>query len=363
MREMLDIEDKKNLVAVHFANGLGNFLQLTFAVQALAEHFDARIDLILDRSWQDSRRQSVVEFCETWPLINKVKNFQDGFSKDDYVQLFYSRHGENCEAMRYFKEHCGYESAGINWRAEKANEVDYYMNEVHLLGYRGSVPSPYCIEGCQLGFDFKRLGKGNGDLHIGFCNGYFAGSHWKWERKGWPYFGELAQLMRKFFNPMKMKIHLFGRGQKEQEWADSVMERNADMEAVEGIIKVMDYDMEQVVAVMRRMHLLVTTDTGLMHLADALGVPMVALFGPTLVSKNGPYNKQHRIARSPLRCAPCQHGHRFVMCKDWKCMRELKPWMVLKTIREYLHELYVEDNVDIRAFREGLFGAFSLVRE
>lgn len=363
----LSIVSKKKKVAVHFCNGLGNFVQLTPAMQALAKHFDAEIDLILDESWKDSRRESVQGFAERWPLISEVKNFQNGFRKDDYVQLFYTRHGEGCPAFDYFFENAGYEAAGIDWRAEKANEVDYYMNEVRRLGYRGKVPDLHCVDtpdvdissfvDCLRGIDKQ------GTLRIGFCNGYFAGSQWQWERKGWPHFGELAGLLRRFLAPNRIRIHLLGRGKREEEWAESVMKENAGMEKENGVIGFTRYDIGQTIAVIRRLHLFVTTDTGLMHLADALKIPMVVLFGPTLVRKNGPYNGEHRMSRSPLRCAPCQHGPRFILCKEWRCMEELKPWMVMRTIRDYLHDLYKENRIELDDFRGALACAFSLAEE
>jgi len=372
MREALDLKKPRKaldlggrrLVAVHFMNGLGNFIQLTPAIKALASHFNARVDLILDESWKDSRRKSVQGFAERWPLINKVKNFQNGFRKEDYVQLFYTRHGEGGPAFDYFFENAGYEAAGIDWRAQKANEVDYYMNEVYRIGYRGAVPDLHCVDASDADiFVFKERMGGDDQkktFRIGFCNGYFAGSQWRWERKGWPYFGDLARLLRRFLVPTRIRIHLMGKGKRAEEWAASVMRENADMEKEDGVMSFTGYDIGQTMAMIGKMHLFVTTDTGLMHLADAMRIPTVALFGPTLVRKNGPYNSEHRIARSPLRCAPCQHGPRFILCKESRCMDELRPWMVMRTIREYLHDLYRDNRVNLDDFRESLMEAFSL---
>lgn len=364
MREALNLSNSKK-VAVHFQNGLGNWIQLTPAVQALAELYDAKVDVVLDAEWKDSRRASVTGYCEQWPLINEVKNLQDGFDRQDYAQLYYTLHGENSETKRYFLGNAGYEASKVNWRAEKCNEVDYYMNEVYRLGYRGKVPDLYCIPGRMPSDDFSSLmqGRDKEAFRIGFCNGYFAGSKWQWERKGWPHFGELARLLRKFFNPHWLRIHLFGKGPVEREWADAVLEKNEDVEKEAGIVAFTDCDIDEMVSMVRKMHLLITTDTGLMHLADALKVPMVILFGPTLVSKNGPYNKEYRIARSPLRCAPCQQSPRFHLCKEWRCMEELKPWMVMRVIREYAHDLYRDNRIELDDFREALSNAFSLHRE
>jgi ADP-heptose:LPS heptosyltransferase len=58
---------------------------------------------------------------------------------------------------------------------------------------------------------------------------------------------------------------------------------------------------------LRRMDLLVTNDTGPMHVAAALGKPVVALFGPTDPSRTGPYGQVESVLRAdpPPPCAPC----------------------------------------------------------
>ncbi len=50
---------------------------------------------------------------------------------------------------------------------------------------------------------------------------------------------------------------------------------------------------------------LVTNDTGPMHIAAALGTPVVAIFGPTDPARTGPYGRGHRVVRSNVMCSPC----------------------------------------------------------
>ncbi len=58
-------------------------------------------------------------------------------------------------------------------------------------------------------------------------------------------------------------------------------------------------------AVLKRCHLLLTNDTGPMHVANALDVPVVAIFGPTDPVNTAPYQSRHVIVRNPVRCSPC----------------------------------------------------------
>ena len=58
-------------------------------------------------------------------------------------------------------------------------------------------------------------------------------------------------------------------------------------------------------AIIQRCHLFVTNDTGPMHVANALGVPVVAIFGSTDPVATAPYNALHTVVRNPVSCSPC----------------------------------------------------------
>jgi heptosyltransferase II len=64
-------------------------------------------------------------------------------------------------------------------------------------------------------------------------------------------------------------------------------------------------DLRQALGVLSRLKLLVTNDSGLMHAAAALRVPLVALFGSTDPAATGPFTDQATILHHPLPCSPC----------------------------------------------------------
>jgi heptosyltransferase I len=66
----------------------------------------------------------------------------------------------------------------------------------------------------------------------------------------------------------------------------------------------------ELIALMRRASLFVGGDTGPMHLAAALGVPVVALFGPTRPDRNGPYATRSIVLRSRDSVDNSSHTHR-----------------------------------------------------
>ncbi len=74
---------------------------------------------------------------------------------------------------------------------------------------------------------------------------------------------------------------------------------------------------------LRLCHLLVTNDTGTMHLAAALGVPTVSLFGSTEPILTGPLGSQHTVLRHQLPCSPC--FQRSCPLGTYECMTRLTP--------------------------------------
>ena len=76
--------------------------------------------------------------------------------------------------------------------------------------------------------------------------------------------------------------------------------------------------LEQLIAELRQCRLLLTNDTGTMHLAALLGVPVVAIFGSTEPRLTGPLGDGHTVLRHHVECSPCF----FRECPiDFRCMK------------------------------------------
>ncbi len=80
--------------------------------------------------------------------------------------------------------------------------------------------------------------------------------------------------------------------------------------------------------------LVVTTDTGPMHLAAAVHAPLIALFGPTAPWRTGPYGNGHVILREPLNCSPCFKRS----CTSRECMNSISLEEVLEAAEAKLDE-------------------------
>ena len=89
----------------------------------------------------------------------------------------------------------------------------------------------------------------------------------------------------------------------------------------------------QLAALLRRCRLLISNDSATMHLAAYLGVPVVAIFGPTDPRKYGPIGPTHRIIQRQLRCVPCEAS----LCRyHHECMEETTPEEVFNAARAIL---------------------------
>jgi ADP-heptose:LPS heptosyltransferase len=80
---------------------------------------------------------------------------------------------------------------------------------------------------------------------------------------------------------------------------------------------------------------MVTNDTGPMHVAAALGKPLVALFGPTEPRRTGPYGHLDSVLRLDLPCSPCLKSY-CVYEKPNECLKAISPAMVFERVRKKL---------------------------
>jgi len=74
---------------------------------------------------------------------------------------------------------------------------------------------------------------------------------------------------------------------------------------------------------------LITNDTGTMHLADFLGVPLVAIFGSTEPALTGPRGLRSRVIRQQVECSPCFLRECPI---DFRCMREVTTEAVVEEL-------------------------------
>jgi len=115
-------------------------------------------------------------------------------------------------------------------------------------------------------------------------------------------------------------------------------DERADVAAVSGMMKAPAVDLAGATtvgllpALLSRASLLITNDSGPMHIAAAVGTPVVALFGPTSAVRTGPYGVGHQVLTGQVPCRPCfsRTCHNTL---PLECLKLVSPDQVLAAAR------------------------------
>ena len=92
---------------------------------------------------------------------------------------------------------------------------------------------------------------------------------------------------------------------------------------------------KQVAALIERCDMLVSNDSGLMHVAVAVGTPVVAIYGPTDINRTAPLGPQNAVIRHELPCSPCfklESDAQVHACPHHDCLMTITPDEVYQII-------------------------------
>jgi len=146
-----------------------------------------------------------------------------------------------------------------------------------------------------------------------------------WATKRWPYYAELASRLATLGAPL---VVVGGP-------ADAELAR-AIVDAVPGTVDATGkLSLLASAELIGRCAALVTNDSAPQHLASAMGVPTVTIFGPTVPEFGfGPLAPGSRtVGHDGLACRPCDaHGPQRCPLGHWRCMRELSPEQITGTV-------------------------------
>ena len=87
--------------------------------------------------------------------------------------------------------------------------------------------------------------------------------------------------------------------------------------------------LHQLIAMLDRCVLFISSDTGPLHIASALGKNVIGLYGPTDPARNGPYGENNFVL---CRCSPCWQKK----CRDIRCMKNIRVSEVIEKAKEFL---------------------------
>lgn len=147
---------------------------------------------------------------------------------------------------------------------------------------------------------------------IGLCLGS------EWATKRWPV-ARVAELCRAL-DPAKHQLVLLGAP-----WEAPLYQALREL-APEALATAEDQtqgDLDHLIDALGRCQVVVGGDTGPVHLARALGIPVVALFGPTSEARHD-FQAQDQVLYQPVDCRPCSpHGHQRCPLGHHRCLADL----------------------------------------
>jgi lipopolysaccharide heptosyltransferase II len=160
---------------------------------------------------------------------------------------------------------------------------------------------------------------------LGLCPGaeYGPAKRWLPER--------FAEVMKSLHGSHACEWKLFGV-EKDRPVADAI----SKLAGIPHTDLVGKTTLAELIAQLRSCDVLLTNDTGTMHLAACLGVPVVALFGSTEPTLTGPLGEGHTALRHPVDCSPCFKRECPI---DFRCMKAITADSVVRELTELLDRL------------------------
>jgi heptosyltransferase-1 len=151
----------------------------------------------------------------------------------------------------------------------------------------------------------------------------------RWLNKRWPV-EHFATLARQLAQDPGLRVVVFG-SKGDAPLGDTLAAASPDR-----ILNLCGrISLPEVIEWLRRCAVLVTNDTGPMHLAAAVGTRVVAAFGPTSPERTGPYGQLEQALHVSLPCAPCLKSECHYQ-EPLACLRRLEPTRVLAEVRRQL---------------------------
>lgn len=211
-------------------------------------------------------------------------------------------------------------------RAAKGHEVQYYLDLVRHFGITGLARDPQLTvttqEEQQSASRLAKAGIEPGDFLIGINPGAAFGSAKRW------YPERFAEVARRLAHEWNAKVVIFG-GPGETDIAAAIEQELAGT----CLNLAGKTTVRELMALIRRCNFFVTNDSGPMHIAAALGVPLVAIFGSTDHTGTSPFTDKAVIVRKNVHCAPCKLRE----CPtDHRCMTEVTADDVVTAARKLM---------------------------
>ena len=331
--------DAKRILLLKLSS-MGDIIHTLPALSVLRKGYpEADITWVVDERWQDIlegnpdltrivalNKKRLAYSLYAWREAAKILR---SFKPDlciDFQGLFYTGFlsylsGANDRigfaSAREFSPWFYTERFGISF--EGIHAVERYMK---LAQFAGAVDST---------IEFKIV---TGERDIKYI-GTFLGEHSllvaihpgaRWQTKRWSLEG-FARVADYLSNKYKAQIILIG-AREDTEYNN----RMKSLMSAKSLDLTGKTDLKQLAALFEKTDLLLTNDSGPMHLAAALGRRVLAIFGPTDPARTGPYGQSRNVVRQDISCRPCFKKH----CGSLLCLTGVSVEAVIKAAEEVL---------------------------
>jgi heptosyltransferase-1 len=146
------------------------------------------------------------------------------------------------------------------------------------------------------------------------------------EYKEWPikYYKKLIENINQFYNNKAAFIVT---------WGPEEYDKIFPLKDLANTFIAPETDMKELMVLISKLNYFITGDTGPMHLASTLNIPVLALFGPSDSQINKPWGDKNVVAVVNVGCNPCRNKK----CKDLKCQWLLTPEIVFNKFQELVN--------------------------
>jgi heptosyltransferase I len=204
----------------------------------------------------------------------------------------------------------------VQARMEPVHAVERYLDMAELVG-AGRGPVEFVFHSTPADNEWAM----NQTASLGKFAVIAPGTNWITKR--WPveHFEQLSRLLR----DRGLKVVVVGHTDAEP----LALAINPDLNLVK------QTTLKQLVEVIALAEVVVANDSGPMHIASALGTPLVVPFGPTDPVLTGPYQRSDSVLRFPIQCSPCLSRQ----CSHMTCMHRITPQHAASAVESQLVQL------------------------
>jgi ADP-heptose:LPS heptosyltransferase len=137
---------------------------------------------------------------------------------------------------------------------------------------------------------------------------------------------QYVQLADRLISELKATV-IFTWGSEELNWVEDIRK----VMKGKSILAPRTESLTQLGEILRHCDLYIGGDTGPMHIASLIGIPVVVIYGPTDPIENEPFGK-HKKVRKEVGCNPCRNRS----CKEITCLKVISVDDVFKASKEIL---------------------------